>query len=210
MGGTIVVGVRHSDGSEHVFETWTNIIPWWMTDPRMMEEGEELRKFERPEEEIEHYPRDLGKIDAHRTYGLILLDYKNKQILSRNDYCSVPRMLVHFHDGRDAYLDSGTAEHLCLMHAAGRLKIIQRPRHKDEGEVWNADQLTALIAVLKGHQNGVLPNKENYTFEAWLDWSPWTIDSRGNSPRWYEDTLAFTQRNGWTSPVTPPPPDDED
>ena len=81
MGGTVAVTVRKEDGTVIPMHRWTNSLPYWI----------KTRKFiENPSKTMEEYiyqdQEDSEAFVAPEGYGLVVIDLKEKKILSYQDY----------------------------------------------------------------------------------------------------------------------------
>lgn len=98
MGGTITIVLRKPDGTEYRMQRWTNIIPYYISHPKLYEENSDHineflsgwiamqqdyekhkddKKFEI--EETDNYFPSAGIIPIG--YGIVVIDMKNKVIL---------------------------------------------------------------------------------------------------------------------------------
>lgn len=196
MGGEVFVGVRRSSGEEVHGIRWTNNIPWYITDPTFMDEGAGLESFFEEQD-----PKERRSQVEYSEYGVILIDFKTKKLLSFQDYCEVPRVLVNYFDGRDTYSPAETAAHVLKMHESGRLRIKISPWSMTE-QLTTTDPEKIIELLRDCDEGGCLRSKAFLNFEAWLDWSPWTIES-GMSPKKADRSRvrAFLEENGWRTRV---------
>jgi hypothetical protein len=91
MGGEVFVGIRTEDGSEHLSLRWTNLIPWVFAQPSFYEEPYALRQDFIEAATPEHsWPQSVKVTSIEKSeYGVILVDFKNKEVLSRQDYTRI-------------------------------------------------------------------------------------------------------------------------
>ncbi len=90
MGGELFVGIRKSDGTEHCSLRWTNIMPLFMADPDFLNEGKSLDEFISRAKPTNKWPQSrLIKTIQSSEYGVVLIDFPSKQILSRQDYFKI-------------------------------------------------------------------------------------------------------------------------
>jgi len=104
MGGTVSVTVRRK-GEEFRMQRWTNSLPWFALNDRLYEGGEDylndyLEQWLLMKSDYEKN-KDSGKFEHNMTdayfpssglcpdgYGLVVVDYDTRTILSMQDYCS--------------------------------------------------------------------------------------------------------------------------
>lgn len=103
MGGIVSVTVRRK-GEEFRMQRWTNSLPWFALNDRLYEGGEDhlndyLEQWLLMKGDYEKN-KDTGKFEYNMTdayfpssglcpdgYGLVVVDYDTKTILSMQDYC---------------------------------------------------------------------------------------------------------------------------
>lgn len=83
MGGLIAVTIKQEDGTVHNMERWTNPLPYFLKDLRILEEDEEyIQEYINQEHEGKwEYTAPMG-------YGLVVLDLQSKAIFDCNGYSS--------------------------------------------------------------------------------------------------------------------------
>lgn len=110
MGGTISITLRKSDGTEYRMQRWTNIMPYYLSHPKLYEENEDhisefLKKWIDMRQDYEKH-KDDKKFEIKGTdeyfpsdgmvpigYGIVVIDMKNKVILDCfQDYHSIGKL----------------------------------------------------------------------------------------------------------------------
>ena len=92
MGGEIFVGVRYRDKDGAIKEQcqlrWTNEMPYIFMTPSFLEQGEAFEKFLNEARPRGEWPRPklVKHIDGSE-YGVILIDFVQRKVFSRNNYC---------------------------------------------------------------------------------------------------------------------------
>ena len=92
MGGALAITVRQSDGTENRMERWTNIIPAWFRTLKVQElDDAYLQAFVDSFKEMPGFAtQDYGLMPSE--YGLIVVDFQTRTILSSNDYTSLNKL----------------------------------------------------------------------------------------------------------------------
>lgn len=95
MGGEVFVGVRRSNGKEHLSLRWTNAMPYYFLEPEFFNEGEVLEEFIARATPKNEWPKaKTVKSIQPSEYGVILIDFQTKEVLSRQDYCCPDEYLL--------------------------------------------------------------------------------------------------------------------
>lgn len=191
MGGQICVGVRRSDGREYWTERWTNPQQWYITEPTFQTEGERLevylsdKTFAR-----EDGPKLLDGPLAFPEYGYILVDFKTKQIFSRNKYTHYGRLIV---------MDLQDLEHVQAMQDLGWIREVKRYVFHDErkdGDIMQPSTFEEMVAQVK---------KGRGMFEVWWEGILKVVSHEGDDHP-YEEALTWARENGWHMKTMKTPP----
>jgi hypothetical protein len=87
MGGTIFLGIREEDGTEHLLHTWTNSLPRRLAAPSFYNKGAAwVDLFARCADPKSPYSKRVHKLQWENTYGYVMVDMRDKVILSSNGY----------------------------------------------------------------------------------------------------------------------------
>jgi hypothetical protein len=169
MGGSVAVTLRESDGKEHRMCRWTNIMPFFISNLKLVKEDKEhIRGFTdhwqtmvdtyesgEDSEAISHSEAacyaPYGYL-APCSYGLIVVDMQNKKILSCNDYHNTGHMSA-ISVRHDTYLNENGA--LTLISTRPIKKMGKRVFYLDD------DNLTS-ARFYKFAQEGRVLEAENY------------------------------------------------
>lgn len=104
MGGSIAITLREKDGTEYRMMRWTNIIPYFVCHPAMingdkahieefldqwkkMKQDSFSKKYEFPMTKV-YEPYDNACLHPD-SYGLVVIDFVNHIILSMQGYCGI-------------------------------------------------------------------------------------------------------------------------
>jgi hypothetical protein len=95
MGGEVCVGVRDRKGVEHIALRWTNEMPRVLMDSDFYLKPKTLQKFLDEAKPGQKWP-EAKKVKTVSTseYGVILIDFPNKRIFSRQGYTEVGKLIV--------------------------------------------------------------------------------------------------------------------
>lgn len=159
MGGTVFVGIRRGDGTEHLYERWTNNMPWYFADAEFINDGSGVDEFIRYGDELHASGESIYTKRHHAVtyseYGVILIDHVTKKILSCQGYAKPGQMSVYWHDGRCSTAPAEDAELITKLHKAGRFKkFINMRTHEDLPE----DETQNLLKMLAESTDGHLPD----------------------------------------------------
>jgi hypothetical protein len=158
MGGTVFVGIRRRDGSEHLYERWTNSIPWYFADAEFVNDGPGVDEFVRRADELEASGETLYTKKHHHVtyseYGVILIDHKTKKMLSCQGYAKPGQFSAFWHSGRSCVIPPEDADIITKLNRAGRLKkFIEIQSHEDLPE----DKTKKILKMLAESTDGNLP-----------------------------------------------------
>ncbi len=101
MGGSICVGIRRRDGSEHILIRHTNSLPYWWSNKDFLEDGQSVDKYIKPK--IKSWCSSNVKIIKSSEYGVVLFDFISKKVFSRQGYSSPGRIIVNVNDIAQMY-----------------------------------------------------------------------------------------------------------
>lgn len=225
MGGRVVVAIRRQNGTEYISGRWTNPLPHWLSNPKFWEDGEVVDDYIKaglanntPEDRV-----------CPEEYGVVIIDFQTKRVLSRQDYCGIGETNCTF-------LDSEGATNLLRMIEEGRVTRYDVFRHApfDAPEevrerlhadhTLHPDEVEAFHVAIKRIATG--PNPEDgdgYTgckhFEPGMivvEWTVpgWTFDDgktrdpatgkitrvSGRAWKCWSEVEAFIKETGWKSP----------
>jgi hypothetical protein len=84
MGGVLCVAIRRTNGDVYVGERNTNPLPAWLSDPAFFSDGKLVDKYIAA-------GNDESGMNAIQpvSYGIVLVDFKTKSILSRQNYTQI-------------------------------------------------------------------------------------------------------------------------
>lgn len=110
MGGSITIAIRRTNGIEYVSRRWTNPLPAQLADPAFWDDGTV----------VDDYTKVLvndvlfSRIQPEQ-YGIVLIDFQTKKVLSCNKYMSLGQFTT-------AFIDQDDAKHVLAMIAKGWVK----------------------------------------------------------------------------------------
>lgn len=120
MGGSVFIGIRRGDGSEHLWEMWTNNVPYWFARADFVEDGAGVDKFLGQREQVlvdksGPYTRRHRSV-TYSEYGVILIDFAStpKRILSCQGYTHAGRLIL-------SGIDADAAKAVLMLQTHGRL-----------------------------------------------------------------------------------------
>jgi hypothetical protein len=196
MGGGIFVGIRYKDKKgtikEVLMSTWTNILPWSFMQPSFLEQGKELNKFINDAKPENEWPKSklINEIDPDE-YGLVLIDFINHTIFSRNDYCEIGCLLI-------THEDPDTLKNVFAMIEKGFIGTITHYDFKKDPTVKqdiSTDQFKEYFRLPIDDRQGSL------FFEVYLNNSLFEIDGKSDRDPKLADVKRWLKKNGWTSPI---------
>ena len=111
MGGSVAVTVREPNGEEHRMCRWTNSLPWFVKNVRLLgKDPVHLKSYldtwkDMKEDYVKHksdgkFERNMSALYAPypflapRSYGLVVVDMQRDHILCYNDYTSTDTLAV--------------------------------------------------------------------------------------------------------------------
>lgn len=105
MGGEVFVGARWKDAKgvhEQCSLRWTNIMPRFMANPSFYKKGEAFEDFINRAKPANQWPQSrLTHEIAPSEYGVILFDFINKTVFSRQRYSGPGSICFHLSDDED-------------------------------------------------------------------------------------------------------------
>jgi hypothetical protein len=109
MGGEVFVGVRYRDSGgevhEHCSLRWTNEMPRVLADIGFYRKGRALSDFIADAKPDSHWPQPvLTKEISPSEYGVILVDFEEKIIFSRQNYSGIGSYCAAFDEPEDRRL----------------------------------------------------------------------------------------------------------
>lgn len=117
MGGSIRFVFRDVDGTVHIRNVWTNFLPIFFADPRLINKD---RAF--IEETILSVPLDGNESVSPVEYGIVVLDWKLNKLSYCNSYSSFGYLFTtyfthpHIYSGKDEIIKITKS-----LHGEGRL-----------------------------------------------------------------------------------------
>jgi len=205
MGGAVFLGIRRSDGTEHLYETWTNSIPCWFVDPEFINDGASVDEFVAIAEETIASGNALftkrHKSVTYSEYGVILIDHVAKKILSCQGYTRPGRLLARWHDGTDTHLPADTAAMILKLNDAGRLNKITRDT-LGGGEELPEAEVAALLRLCRETTDGHFPTGTDIRADVYVDLSDFEYTHRPDCGKEERRLVReFLDDNGWQARV---------
>jgi len=159
MGGAVFVGIRRRNGTEHLYERWTNNMPWYFADAEFIEDGPGVDEFVRYADELNESGESLytkkHQAVTYSEYGVILIDHQTKKIMSCQGYAKPGQMSVWWHSGRCSTSPAEDADIITKLNKAGRLKkFVDMKSLEDMPD----DESQRLLAMLAESKDGNLPD----------------------------------------------------
>lgn len=190
MGGSVFVGIRKSDGTEHLGECWTNSLPFWICHPDFFNEGPLIDEY------IQQMTERLEEIQPIQ-YGAILIDFKNKKFISRQGYCGI-RLLCHIdllcHDMNDFE----------LIDLLIKNNLIEKIKSPYVNIILTKQQELEIIKALKDRTKYCIQDKSMFEIHPKF---PFTVDEddfkSNNLQKSWQSIINFVQDNNWKSKVWP-------
>jgi hypothetical protein len=182
MGGQITVAIRRSNGDEVLLDKWTNEIPYIITKPLFLQEGEILEDY------IKSGPT-ISEIDLDG-YGILAIDFVTKKIRNYQGYCTVPHAYYIQYSLKDA-------KHILEVFESGLMTIESKPW----APFLKKSPKTIIKELKEFVETGVEP-KTPLMFEAWLncpDWEIINVNDCGNEERVALKT--FFEENNWKTKI---------
>jgi hypothetical protein len=209
MGGSICVGIRRGDGTEYVAERWTNALPFRLSWPAFWADGVVTTEYLDAHLK-DSYAERLEEV-IPSSYGVVLIDFITKKVLSRNDYCGVASRVC----GR---LDQSDAVNLLYMIDHQWVTRYECWRHLNDVTDKNADERESDLnpeETQRFHEylkqiakNGQFSSGRRGRFDRGMvivHWQVpgWSVDDRTNDnfPGEWPVVQNFLASNGWKTPA---------
>lgn len=199
MGGSIFVGIREEDGTEHLFETWTNYWPQTTANPDFYEKGSTFSRIV-----LNNENKKLKQVQCIE-YGYLLFDFKNKELLSCNSYYSPGVWGILQMDGEDAVqvlrvLNEGWAKDVFDARIDGAIAFTINPPpeyvRKSDPELVRAELATNALGALHGTYPPSFYVSIIYNPPGWTFTSLNIYQTKGKGIAKGKEFLA---RNGWNA-----------
>ncbi len=209
MGGSVLMGIRRRNGSEHLWQIWTNIVPHLFATPNFIKDGKGVDKFIREHEALRSRKGNLWcaqKLSAveYSEYGVILIDFVSKRILSRQDYCRPGVVSIFWHDGQDMY-GGGAAKMVLDLFNGGRLeKIVDISTHHRKDRKFSPQRITKFLRLCREAGAGNMPQGSDYFVEIHTRLNDFTVDHNNTRPRRSAKTRLEIKEfleNGWRARI---------
>ena len=203
MGGTVFVGIRRRDETEHLYECWTNSMPRWFADPEFLYDGPGVAEFIRLAEErlaaggSIYTARHDGVTFSE--YGVILIDHVAKKILSCQGYTRVGRMRASWRRGEAVNIPPDDTKIITKLHRAGRLEKLEGMR---SFKPLTEQTTRMLLELFAASEDGSLPNKRDVGVVVHSDLSDFDVSHTGHcAPPERAAVRDFLVDNGWKARV---------
>lgn len=196
MGGSIFVGVRLSDGTEHLMDIWTNPLPWHFMNPGFwLEEKKAIKDFLLQAKRSPKWCEGRLKEIKPGEYCAVLIDFKTKKLISRNCYTTPGFKSFSQPDQED--LDA--------------LKRLRDLGWVTKVEVFGKNSIRKLRPAELEKLWGLLDQDKWPDRLHFIHYRPpgWELDTaykggtyswRGDGKSWPE-IVRWVENNGWTSPI---------
>jgi hypothetical protein len=217
MGGEVFVGVRDREKNFHFMLRWTNSMPYWMLDPEFWLNSEKLEEFCAEAKPTNDWPQSkLVDAVSSSEYGVILFDFPNKQVLSRQGYCSPGDK--SFVVGLSSDGDGDVALSISKLQRLGWIKDIQAFGEREYAVLEGVALKEFLAACEKvGKEFETNPDSDSSLFPLEgmfrILYQPegWTIDHRNDPARFvWSDVTAWLTKNEWNVKVETSEPEAAD
>lgn len=166
MGGSIGFGVRTSDYKEYFIDRWTNDLFWRIASPDFINEGEELKLLIDEAKPENKWPEArLLKSIKKCEYGLVLVDFPNRKVYSRNDYSAAGQFYISpFSSAISEEMDN--AIKLAKQGLLGEIELYSYQKENHIRKNISVDEFLENYKQIDRNFNGYLIcNLNNKTFE---------------------------------------------
>ena len=197
MGGEVCVAVKDPSGREHVSLRWTNPMPLWLADPAFYMEPAKLQEFIDEARPRVKWPKSVKvRTITPSDYGVILIDFPNKRILSRQGYCGTGWLSVWGANGGGDE-GPGLAVKLSDMGWIDEVVTVGRARH-----TMGPEELVAFITKCRSGEPFDTCARVHFQVPGWIN------DHNINRAHdcWPEVT-DWLKANGWTAAARNYPPE---
>ena len=195
MGGSICVAVRRSNGKEVVMETWTNSLPHYFNSRKFLEEDSKtVNKFIKDGcQKISYFRGKLKEIDES-SYGVILIDFKDKLIWSHQGYCGPGTLHLTISRGNLGVYDIDDLNYIAELAKSGT--IISAENWNDKDRVLSPEKLGTLVSELTYGKSNIQEDFDGF-YILRHSMTPFTLihNSRGYLKRQEVDEVL--KKHGW-------------
>jgi hypothetical protein len=210
MGGEIFVGIRYKDKDNVIKEQcmlrWTNELPLIFMQPSFLEQGTAFEKFladANPKNEWPQ-PKLVKRVDASE-YGIVLIDFIQHKVFSRNDYCQPG----HMYTGHNYQGVAKDLENIYELARRGWLTCVWNNVFsiRTNGELLLPAEFMEMIrsmafdTVTNGEKSRLTINMDKITsYEAILSDKIFNVDHEPTRP-YLNEVKEWMDANGWTSQI---------
>ncbi len=194
------MGVRYKDKKgeikEVLMDRWTNDMPWRLMQPTFLDQGKEFKKFIAEAKPGNEWPQSklIDKIDRSE-YGIVLIDFINHEIFSRNHYFTPGHLSVTSVSSAAQEILESTAD----LVKKGWVQSIERDISR-YAEGWC--RLNILPIDFVDDVNDQIQNKNPFLYDIILSDGIFNIDApRGEQTPTIKETHAWLKKNGWKSKI---------
>ncbi len=194
MGGEILVGIRRRDGSEQVQEVWTNPLPFVLNDPTFYSDARRVERWMRGLKPGRSSPRIVRRVGPSE-YGVILIDFVDRCLLSRNVYSQPGELYVITGPRSD---EPERKQLVRKMHKRKLVTKVERFGTKErevvpDTDIWIERFLADDLAADPTHEDGMY----------FVHWRParWTFDDGERAIKVWPEVRAWLKQHGWKTPA---------
>lgn len=136
MGGSLAITIRQSNGKEYRMLRWTNSLPNFITNPKFFKEDKQwFKDYMEPWFDMKkdyEQNKTTGKFKLNMTdcyfpysylapadYGLVVIDFKTKTLLTMQGYSDLNSIMLHKKGG---FIDKWTQKNYNELKNAGLIK----------------------------------------------------------------------------------------
>lgn len=212
MGGVLCVGVKGPDGAEQASLRWTNNMPYWFNNPCLYDGGDALTEFLALAKPDNEWPKSrLVQALESSEYGVILIDFPSKSVLSRQDYTAVGAAFTRVAPKRSG--DDEKLKNALALEDRGWVTSVRSEFGWEGRGVRDWDPLPDdLRRLALDVMRGTVPVPDDLrSAHVDLVFTPtgWTIDDNTTraADAWPE-VESWLAARGWTTPRTEPSDDE--
>jgi isopentenyldiphosphate isomerase len=189
MGGQVLVGIK-KDGKETFSSVWTNSVSSWFWDMKFQNAGskfDEVVKFLEEEPVNEVFPEE---------YGIILIDFDSKEVLSINSYTYLESFLLSFMHGIEKL-------QLCLEYLKNNKvqKVLLKNNEQPIDVVTNAVQKCYNKLVNEETSEQSLKEEDYFLFEIYPQTDFHIVNDLYLTRETWEQIQTFLRVYGWKTPT---------
>ena len=185
MGGELMVGIRDREGKEWLSLRWTNSMHAILANPKFYLDQDYLQEILNMAQPGHTWPKAVPTLRVEPSeYGVILVDFLTKRILSRQDYCTFGKWYI---------FNSDQAKDVRAIHDAGWITGIF---------LWDGDGVALSGADLERFWSDISPYQDTTRYYL-VTFCPagWTLDGTIERALFVWDTVQrWLADNEWTSP----------